>query len=193
MDKKLEKKNKIIKNSIDLMYLNGFNGTSVKDITDAAGIPKGSFYNYFEDKEHYLIDSLNYYFFYMNKEKIQILKDVTLNPISRIENFFTKAIKEMEDSNYKYGCFLGNTAQELGDTNDIIGKEIKSINNIIINIISNNLDEAYEKKGIKNSLNTTLISGFILSAWQGSLLRAKISSDGEPLKEFMEVLTEKIL
>jgi TetR/AcrR family transcriptional repressor of nem operon len=29
----------------------GFNATSVQDITDAAGAPKGSFYNHLESKE----------------------------------------------------------------------------------------------------------------------------------------------
>jgi TetR/AcrR family transcriptional regulator, transcriptional repressor for nem operon len=29
----------------------GFNATSVQDITDAAGAPKGSFYNHFESKD----------------------------------------------------------------------------------------------------------------------------------------------
>ena len=29
----------------------GFNGSSVQDITDAAGVPKGSFYNHFDSKE----------------------------------------------------------------------------------------------------------------------------------------------
>jgi TetR/AcrR family transcriptional regulator, transcriptional repressor for nem operon len=29
----------------------GFNAVGVQDITDAAGVPKGSFYNHFESKE----------------------------------------------------------------------------------------------------------------------------------------------
>ena len=29
----------------------GFSGCSVQDITDAAGVPKGSFYNHFKSKE----------------------------------------------------------------------------------------------------------------------------------------------
>ena len=61
MKNKKMRKDEIIKASIDLMYLKGYNGTSVKDITDAAGIPKGSFYNYFEDKEQYAIDALHHY------------------------------------------------------------------------------------------------------------------------------------
>ena len=62
MDKKQVKKNEILKKSIEVMYLKGYNGTSVQDITDAAGIPKGSFYNYFKNKEHYAVDALRYYF-----------------------------------------------------------------------------------------------------------------------------------
>lgn len=33
------------------LHSQGFNGCAVQDITQAAGVPKGSFYNHFESKE----------------------------------------------------------------------------------------------------------------------------------------------
>lgn len=193
MNKKIEKKNEIIKKSINLMYLNGYNGTSVKDITDAAGIPKGSFYNYFKDKEQYVIDALDYYYTFINKEKFEILTNEKLEPLERIKGFFQKAIENMESSNYKYGCFLGNTAQELGDVNDHVAKEILFLNNKIIEAICKNLKEAKIKGDLKSLVPEEILGGFILSAWQGSLLRSKVSENKEPLNEFMKILIENLL
>ena len=34
-----------------MFHTRGFNGCSVQDIVDAAGVPKGSFYNHFDSKE----------------------------------------------------------------------------------------------------------------------------------------------
>ena len=39
----------------------GFNGSSVQDITEAAGVPKGSFYNYFDSKEALGAAVIDYY------------------------------------------------------------------------------------------------------------------------------------
>jgi len=42
---------KIIDAGLKVLIEKGFNGCGVQDITAAAGVPKGSFYNHFESKE----------------------------------------------------------------------------------------------------------------------------------------------
>jgi AcrR family transcriptional regulator len=42
---------KIVDAGLKILIERGFNGSGVQDITDAAGVPKGSFYNHFESKE----------------------------------------------------------------------------------------------------------------------------------------------
>ena len=44
-------KEEILGAGVDLFREKGFNAAGVKDITDRAGVPKGSFYNHFESKE----------------------------------------------------------------------------------------------------------------------------------------------
>ena len=41
----------LVASALEALHRQGFNGSAVQDITDAAGVPKGSFYNYFESKE----------------------------------------------------------------------------------------------------------------------------------------------
>ena len=57
--KREDKKDRILDAGIKVMYLNGYNGTGVKDIVNAAGIPKGSFYNYFDSKEAFALAALD--------------------------------------------------------------------------------------------------------------------------------------
>lgn len=47
---KRRKKEKILKNAYQLFLKNGIEKTSVSDITKSAGVAKGTFYLYFEDK-----------------------------------------------------------------------------------------------------------------------------------------------
>lgn len=41
----------ILAAGLETLHNRGFNATSVQDITEAAGVPKGSFYNHFASKE----------------------------------------------------------------------------------------------------------------------------------------------
>ena len=70
------------------MYLKGYKATGIKDIVDAAGIPKGSIYNYFESKENFTIQVLHYYANHWNTVMGETLKDKSLPPLQRIEKFY---------------------------------------------------------------------------------------------------------
>ncbi|WP_406424298.1 TetR/AcrR family transcriptional regulator [Streptomyces sp. NBC_00873] len=41
----------LITAAVEQFHIHGYAAAGVKDITDAAGAPKGSFYNHFESKE----------------------------------------------------------------------------------------------------------------------------------------------
>jgi TetR/AcrR family transcriptional regulator, transcriptional repressor for nem operon len=88
IDKKTMKKNEIIRKSIHVIFEKGYNGTGVKDLTDAAGIPKGSLYNYFENKEDYLKEALNLYYNEMSQKQFSILSDKNLNVAHCIQTLF---------------------------------------------------------------------------------------------------------
>lgn len=63
VDKRLQRgektKNSILQAAIKLFSEKGFDGTSVKDITDAAGVPKSLFYHYFNSMEELFLSIIN--------------------------------------------------------------------------------------------------------------------------------------
>ena len=48
---RLNVREQILSAGLSTLRRKGFNATSVEDITEAADVPKGSFYNHFESKE----------------------------------------------------------------------------------------------------------------------------------------------
>lgn len=201
MKNKETRKNKIILSSIHLMYLKGYNSTSVKDITDAASIPKGSFYNYFKDKEHYAVDAVKFYQTETVKEYINILKDQSLEPIARIENYLNKVVENFSANDFKLGCFAANLAQEMGDISPLISKAIKGFFDYIENLMCNNLTEAV-KMGVltlnannraDNNYALKSLASHIISGLNGSILRAKTTRNRAVLDEFLYTVYEVIL
>ena len=51
----------------------GFNGCSVQDITECAGVPKGSFYNHFDSKEALAAAALEHYWSDGASGRLQVL------------------------------------------------------------------------------------------------------------------------
>ena len=57
-----EVRKRLLAAGLDLIHLRGFAASGVKEITDAAGVPKGSFYAYFPSKEAFasaILDAFN--------------------------------------------------------------------------------------------------------------------------------------
>ena len=52
---------KLLETGIQLFAKNGYNGTGIKEIVEAVGIPKGSFYNYFKSKEEFTVEIIGFY------------------------------------------------------------------------------------------------------------------------------------
>ena len=103
------------------MHRKGYNATGVKDIVDAAGIPKGSFYNYFESKEDFVIQALQYSADHCNTVMGKTLKDRSLPPLQRIEKFYEERILQFRECDFTLGCFGSNLCIEMGDISLPIG------------------------------------------------------------------------
>jgi TetR/AcrR family transcriptional regulator, transcriptional repressor for nem operon len=194
IDKKTMKKNEIIRKSIHVIFEKGYNGTGVKDLTDAAGIPKGSLYNYFENKEDYLKEALNLYYNEMSQKQFSILSDKNLEPLDRIKKFYSIMIEEFEEEfNCKFGCFVGNITQEMSGVNKVIQKVTNEIHNEIVQIIKGCLVEAVEKGDLPKDKNTGDLAEFMVSSWQGALLRTKASNNKKIVENFYKILVEVLL
>jgi len=194
MDKKTIKKQEIIKNSIEIMFEHGYNGTGVKDLTDAAGIPKGSFYNYFVNKEDYAKEALNYYANIMSKPLYDVLTDVDLNPVERIKQFFSIIIENIShETAYHKGCFVGNLSQEMSGVSDEIQEVTEQLHLNVIRKIRLNLEEAIEIGMIDKEKDPYLLAEFIYNSWHGALQRLKCSRDRETLDNFYKTLVEVLL
>ncbi|MGL4655078.1 MAG: TetR/AcrR family transcriptional regulator [Sarcina sp.] len=187
------KKREIIEKSIGVIFEKGYNGSGVKDLADAAGIPKGSIYNYFENKEDYLKEALIYYYEVSNEGRLQILSDQSLSSVERISKFFEAMIDALEYDDFKRGCLLGKITQEVSGVNESIRKITEEIQNNIIEKIANNIKEAKNQSLIGSTMNEFELAEFIYNSWQGTLIRIKSTRDKKTLDIFYKMLNGVLL
>ncbi len=192
MNKRESKKDHILCRGLEVMKTHGYNGTSVKDIVDAAGVPKGSFYNYFESKEVFAIEALDKVSLDTQAQASKILENKGAPPAERLIKFFACGADSACSENFKVGCFFGNMCQEMSDSNEAIRNKVRQILKRKTDLIAKVLDEAKQQDQLRESADSHIMAEFIFNAWEGALMRMKASKCREPLEAFLKMLPEII-
>ncbi len=187
------KREAILASGWDLIYQQGFRATGVKDITDAAGVPKGSFYNYFDSKAEFGLECLRTYEEFWAREVEAALRQSGEPPLERIKNWYRRSIEEVVEKGYTRGCLAGNLAQELGDTAPAFREVLARVFERFQRYIAECLAEAQAAGDLSMEFQPEELASFILNSWQGALLRMKAQGTEEPLRTFEHVVLDQLL
>jgi len=176
--------------SLEVFQANGFNGSSIQDLTDAAGVPKGSFYNHFKGKEDLALEALK---LYIESNGIDVLLDTRHAPIERLKRHFRANWKVVKDRGYTAGCFLGSLSSEIGDTHEQARGVFFAVFRGWSNAIAQVIRQAQEAGDVSSVVDPQVLGRFILNAWQGTLVKMKVSKSEEPYKDFSLMVFEVLL
>ncbi len=183
----------LIRIGASMLHEVGYTATGIKDIVDAAEVPKGSFYNYFESKEAFGKEVVDFYFNNGLAELRVLLGNESVPPLERLQNYFAERIRRFRTAGYVRGCMLGNLSLEVADQiapiRDRLVEHFKTWGELIENCVA----EAQRTGAIGNQLPAPLLARFLLNSWEGALLRMKVEKSDAPLIEFTEVVFGSLL
>jgi TetR/AcrR family transcriptional repressor of nem operon len=185
-------RDEILDAGVDTLHRQGFNATSVQDITDAAGVPKGSFYNHFESKEALGAEVVQR-FMENRRARLAILRDGGMAPLTRLRKYFEGLNQVLAKSNYSYGCLLGNFGAELSDQSPLIRERLAKAFEEWSKLIANVIAESQAAGDMSKNFSPKTLAGFFLNGWEGALLRARVDKSRAPLDQFLEVSFTKVL
>lgn len=178
-------RSKIVDSGMQVMYAQGFNGCSVQDITDHAGVPKGSFYNHFASKEVLALEVLDKY---MGLARMDLLEDPTKPPLERLVAHFRFVAKIFKAPSRTMGCLAGNFGSEMSTTSPAIREALverfKSWNGGVARIYR----EAQAAGDVNAAHDPARLARFTVAAWQGVVLSMKINQSTRPLDDFFALL-----
>jgi TetR/AcrR family transcriptional repressor of nem operon len=181
---------KLVGAALDQFHRIGFNGSSVEDITSLAGVPKGSFYNHFKRKEDLAVEVIDRYAgaapsAHLAKSEIPALK--------RLKQYFSLLGQDFVASGYKRGCLLGNFSAELSDHVAPVQSKLGSVFSGWVSNVAAVIREGQEAGEIESKMKPEQLAGFLVSAWEGTLLRARAENDPGILKEFDRIAFGQLL
>lgn len=180
----------IVEAAVDEFHARGFNAAGVKIITDAAGVPKGSFYNHFESKEALAVVALERY---AAGRGLEALADRTVDPLLRLRRHFELLRREMEDSRFTRGCMFGNFGTEIVDHSGTVRTAVQRGMKRWSASIAQVLTEAVRAGEIDAGIDPKETALFILSAWQGALIMARAARSGAAFDGFFSQVFDRLL
>nr|WP_315399856.1 TetR/AcrR family transcriptional regulator [uncultured Duganella sp.] len=180
-------KDQIVTASLDLLHSKGFNATSVQDITDAAGVPKGSFYNHFASKEALGVEVLQRYAA-QAVEPGGPLFDTSLAPLERLRGYFGHLVEANVAGQFCAGCMLGNFSTELSNQSPVIREQTRRSFAALTGLFEQIIAEGQRDGSIASALPAAELANFTADAWQGAVLRSKTEKDRAPLDRFVAMI-----
>nr|WP_183938370.1 TetR/AcrR family transcriptional regulator [Rhizobium paranaense] len=183
----------LIQVGTQMLHEAGYAATGIKDIVDAADVPKGSFYNHFESKEAFGKEVVDFYFDSGLVELRALLGDSSIPPLERLRRFFDEKIRSYRTVDYTRGCLMGNLSLEVADHSALIRDRLAMHFRTWGSLFEGCIAQAQKTGAIRNSLPAPMLAQFLLNSWEGALIRMRVEKSDAPLQEFMEVVFRSLL
>jgi len=190
---KADIKRKILETGAEIIHLKGFNHTGIQEILNAAGVPKGSFYHYFKNKEDFGLQVIDYFNEYFSLSCRDILEDAALSPLDKIRQILQRFIEFFRSKDCAYGCPIGNLSQEMGDLSPPFQAKLREAMDFMVDMYAGIIREGQDSREISSRLDAAKAAEFLVSSWEGALLRMKIEISLEPLENHKRFIFEYIL
>lgn len=138
---------RIIKSALDLLSKQEYGATTIEQITEAADVGKGTFFNYFPSKEHLLNE--------VGKEQLSIIKAVDENALVKSVDtkkvfkklFFALAKLFVNNPILARNLILANLSNE--SARELLAKNIKKRTQLLIKLVKKGQELGSIQRNIK--------------------------------------------
>lgn len=154
---------------------NGYHGIGINDILKEAGIPKGSFYNFFDSKEDFAKQVVTNYGKGNSKWIESFFTEATGTPLENLKSFYKLLIKYNEEDAYSSGCLVNVLSNEVGRNNDILASVSNACFLGWIRIISKEVHQGQEQGEIRKDFSALEIAEYLHSGMYGAFSRMKVT------------------
>ncbi len=180
----------IVDAAVEQFHARGFNAAGVKDITDSAGVPKGSFYNHFVSKEALAVVALGRY---GESRRLPELGDASVDPLLRLRQHFEFLRDENTGRDYSRGCLIGGFGTEMADHSDVIREAVRVSLERWAQALAAPIAQAQESGRITAAMNAEALARFILNAWEGTLISARSEHSEASYEVFFDTVFGTLL
>lgn len=182
----------ILKAGLKVMFKAGYQGASVRDICEAAGAPHGSFTNHFRSKEAFAQEVLDRYFENLQGHIQRSLGDRTLSPRQRLERYLEIISDVLAADKWGRGCLIGDFSLETVSHSKRLRQRLEEIFEEWRSPFAACIAEAQTAGEIDDTFDPVDLAEFLLSSWEGAILRMKVERGPAALERFRKIIFQTV-
>ena len=186
-------KERILSAGAEIIHKKGFNNTGIQELLKSAKIPKGSFYFYFDSKEDFGLQLVDFYRKWISENIEKYVGKKADTALTRLWHMFNWSFISLEESDFKGGCPIGNLSMEMADINENFRIKLDETVKMIRDRIAGELETARIEKEIEADQDIEALADFLFSSWEGTLMLMKVTRSSDAKEAFFKMVFEKIL
>lgn len=183
-EQSLETRELLVRAGLEALTEKGFSSTGIDEVLKRVGVPKGSFYHYFESKEAFGAELIEHYASYFGYKLERHFTDPSMKPLDRLRAFVDDAREGMARHDFRRGCLIGNLGQEMATLPESFRVRLNAVFSDWERRLARCLDAAKQQGEIPASVDCEDTAAFFWIGWEGAVLRAKLERRSAPLDIF---------
>jgi TetR/AcrR family transcriptional regulator, transcriptional repressor for nem operon len=181
-------RDRILEAGLKVMYRDGYVGSGVRDIMAEASAPQGSFTNHFRSKEEFAREVLDLYFDHTKRLVAEALDNRTLSARERLRLYLDIITGRLAGAEFSRGCLIGDFSLEAAPQSEILRARLAEIFAEWRALFAACIAEGQAAGEIAATFAPEDLAEFLLSSWEGAILRMKVARNAEPLERFKRIV-----
>lgn len=183
-DEHLDARELLLRAGLEVLTEKGFSATGINEILGRVGVPKGSFYHYYDSKEAFGLELIERYGAFFAKKLDRHLRNASLSPLDRLQAFVDDARSGMARHDFRRGCLIGNLGQEMGSLPESFRLRLRETFEDWQARFARCLAEAQQAGQLSPTADPEQLAAVFWIGWEGAVLRAKLEQSAAPLEMF---------
>ena len=161
-------KEELLKAGTEIMMIKGYTNTGIAEVLKCVGVPKGSFYYYFDSKEDFALEIITRFDEIYRSEVLCVLRDTSLSPIARLKKYCKNTKEKLKDCECSTGCLIGNLSQEMSAQSEVLREKLRQVMANWRDVFAACIEEGQVSNQITKDFEAQELAEFFLSSWEGS-------------------------
>jgi TetR/AcrR family transcriptional repressor of nem operon len=178
---------RILEAGLKVMFRKGYIGAGVRDIVAEAPAPQGSFTNHFRSKEEFARAVLDRYFDDLKLLVAETLGDRSRTPRQRLKRYLDIITDRLAEAGFSRGCLIGDFSLEAAPQSEMLRARLAEIFAEWRSPFAACIAEGQAVGEIAATFAPVELADFLLSSWEGAILRMKVERSAEPLERFKHI------
>ena len=157
----------ILQKAFELMYVKGYQTTSIDEIIATTQVTKGAFYYHFKTKDEMGIAIIHELLKPTFKKTFVEPLQQSHNPLDSIYKLMHEVLMDNEFLKVEYGCPASNFTQEMAPWNINFTKALNDLSEQWEHAMTESINNGKEAGTIKQTVNAKEIAVFVMSGYWG--------------------------